>query len=536
MSQGQRITMMRQLVIFILILFSVSILSNAQNVTIKSPQYFKSPIREGHELFPDSLVFPQDAEEIHIPDIGMIGRFEDYGFTNLKKVSFGNIDYMPGGLFCNNSTIEEIEFNGMIGHFDCSLVINCPNLRKIVFHGPISSTGGPGFAHNCPKLDTVLFEGAVVNFGLGLFPGQLCPRLGNYTNHGAFLDVYNDSLTPKATLDQLRNDSRLISDLVRIAQWQAEVLTAKNPDWMRAWQYQNARVLLPVLEELNNEKSVVLKRAMEFAWNLGDEVKTDLDILKESPAYQRDTIQKPEFVYAQPSDSLLRLTRERFNLDSIAGDGNDISRIKNLLYWVHNNITHDGSNGLAPGPRNLRNTYECSKRDSCGYNCRALAICLTEALLAEGIPARYITCESKKWDTDNDCHVICVAWSESLGKWIWVDPTFAAYITDENGLLLHPGEVRYRLQNDLPFILNSDANWNNQSQQDKKYYLDEYMAKNLYIMSANILNQAEPEGETSHFVGKVAAIVPINSNYNNAHIITTDDEWFWSAPNNVNAH
>ena len=55
-------------------------------------------------------------------------------------------------------------------------------------------------------------------------------------------------------------------------------------------------------------------------------------------------------------------------------------------------------------------------------------------------------------------------------------------------------------------------------------------------MSANILNQAEPEGETSHFVGKVAAIVPINSNYNNAHIITTDDEWFWSAPNNVNAH
>lgn len=282
---------------------------------------------------------------------------------------------------------------------------------------------------------------------------------------------------------------------------------------------------------LNNEKSAVLKRAMEYAWNLGDDVKTYLDILKESPAYCQDTVQKPEFSYAQPSDSLLRLSRERFNLDSIAGNGDDISRIKNLLYWVHNIITHDGSNGLAPGPRNLRNTYDCAKRDSCGYNCRALAICLTEALLAEGIPARYITCESKKWDSDNDCHVICVAWSESLDKWIWVDPTFAAYVTDENGLLLHPGEVRYRLQNDLPLILNSDANWNNKYQQDKEYYLDEYMAKNLYIMSANTLNQAEPEGETSHPVGKDAAIVPIKSNYNNAHIITTDDEWFWSAPN-----
>lgn len=502
----------------------------ADNVIIKSPGYFKNPVRDGRVLFPDSLVYPSDAEEIQIPDIGMIGRFENYGFTNLKKVSFGNIDYIPGGLFRNNNTIEEIEFNGLIGHFDCTLVANCPNLRKIVFHGPISSTGGPGFAHNCPKLDKVIFEGAVVNFGLGLFSEQLCPQLDNYTNRGAFLSVYNDSLTPKATFEQLKNSPALISDLERIAEWQAEVLTAKDSGWLRAYQFQSAKKLLTILEQLNNEKSIVLKQAMEYAWNLGDEVKTDLDILKDSPIYKRDTIQKPEFVYIQPSDSLLRLSRKRFNLDSIAGNGDDISRIKNLLYWVHNNIPHDGSNGLAPGPRNLRNTFDSSKRDSCGYNCRALAICLTEALLAEGIPARYITCESKKWDTDSDCHVICVAWSESLDKWIWVDPTFAAYVTDENGLLLHPGEVRYRLQNDLPIFLNEDANWNNCETQDKEYYIDEYMAKNLYIMSTNTLNQAEPEGETSHKVGYVVALVPLDSNYTNAHIITTDDDWFWKAP------
>ncbi|MDE6300869.1 MAG: transglutaminase-like domain-containing protein [Muribaculaceae bacterium] len=502
----------------------------ADNVIIKSPGYFKAPIRDGHELFPDSLIFARDAESIHIPDIGMIGRFENYGFTNLKKVSFGNIDYIPGGLFWNNKTIEEIEFNGLIGHFDCSLVLNCPNLRKIIFHGPISGTGGPGFAHNCPQLDSVIFEGAVVNFGLGIFPDQLCPKLANYINNGAFLAVYNDSLTPKTTLDHLRNNPAIISDLERIADWQAEVLTATDPGWMRTHQYKNAKILLPVLEQLNSDKSIVLKKAMDYAWNLGDEVKTDLEILKESPAYKGDTIQKPEFVYAQPSDSLLRLSRERFNLDSIAGNGDEISRIKNLLYWIHNNIEHDGSNGLAPGARNLRNTYDCSKRDSCGYNCRALAICLTEALLAEGIPARYLTCESKNWDTDNDCHVICVAWSESLGKWIWIDPTFAAYVTDENGLLLHPGEVRYRLQHDMPLILNDDANWNNRYKEDQEHYLDEYMAKNLYIMSANTLNQAEPEGETIHNKGKVVALIPEGSNYTNAHIITTDEEWFWAAP------
>ena len=533
MGQGQRITMIRQFVIYSLMLFSSSILSDAETVTITSPEIFKFPLRDGHELFPDSLVYPKDAEVIQIPEVGMIGRFNDYGFTNLKKVSFDNIDYLPAGLFVGNNTIEEIEFNGLVGHFDCDLVAHCPQLRKIVFHGPVSSTGGPGFVYDCPQLDSVIFESAVVKFDLGMFPEQLCPKLSNYTNRGAFLAVYNDSLTPKTTLDQLRNNPRIISDLERLAEWQAEVLTATNPDFMRAFQYSSAKELLPVLKQLKSDKSIVLERAMEYAWNLGDDVKNELEILKESPAYGRDTVDKPGFVYAQPSDSLLRLSRERFNLDSIAGNGDDISRIMNLLYWVHDNITHDGSNGLAPGARNLRNTYDCSKRDSCGYNCRALAICLTEALLAEGIPARYITCESKKWDTDGDCHVICVAWSESLGKWIWVDPTFAAYVTDENGLLLHPGEVRYRLQNDLPLILNSDANWNNKWTQDKEYYLDVYMAKNLYIMSANTLNQAEPEGETSHSVGRAAALVPIGSNYSNAHIITTDYDWFWGAPGNV---
>lgn len=522
--------MKRQFIVFALTLLSSNVFLSAETVIIKSPDYFKSPVRDGHVLFSDSLEYPRDAESIRIPDIGMIGRFENYGFTNLKKVTFGDVDYLPGGLFMNNNTIEEIEFNGLVGHFDCTLVSGCPNLRKIIFHGPVSSTGGPSFAYNCPQLDSVIFEGAVVNFGLGVFKDDSCPKFDNYTNHGAFLNVYNDSITPKATFEQLQDSRSLISDLERIAEWQSEVLTAKDPGWMRAWQYRSAKELLPVLKRLKSDKSAILERAMEYAWNLGDDVKTDLEILKESPAYKRDTVQKPEFAYAHPSDSLLRLTRERFNLDSIAGDGNDINRIKNLLYWVHDNIPHDGDNGLPSGPRNLRNTFDCSKRDSCGYNCRALAICLTEALLAEGIPARYITCESKKWDSDNDCHVISVAWSESLGKWIWVDPTFAAYITDENGVLLHPGEVRYRLQRDMPLFLNDDANWNNMYAESKEEYLDEYMAKNLYIMSANILNQAEPEGETTHTVGKVAALVPAASNYDNAHIITTDDEWFWKAP------
>lgn len=85
-----------------------------------------------------------------------------------------------------------------------------------------------------------------------------------------------------------------------------------------------------------------------------------------------------------------------------------------------------------------------------------MAMMLTEALLAEGITARYLTCQSKDYANDNDCHVITVVWVASLGKWVWVNPTFAAFVTDENGLMLYPGEVRYRLQKDLPPVLFPD--------------------------------------------------------------------------------
>ena len=515
---------------FLLFIFGGISIIFAEDVVIKKPNSFDAPIRDNYTLFPDSLVYSSEAEVITIPDVGMIGRFGDYGFKNLKKVSFGNIDYVPSGLFQWNNTIEEIEFNGHVGHFDCTLVAHCPNLRKIVFRGPVSSTGGPTFAYDCPQLDSVIFENVVVRFNLNIVPTAECPKLEEFTNHGAFLNVWYENLSPKATAEQIKADSKLIKGLEDLAEFQSEVLTANDPKWMRKWQYFNAKELLPVLEQVNAEKAVMLKDAMDYAWNIGDDVKTELEILKESPGYQKDDLQKPKLVYAQPSDSLLRLSRERFNLDSIAGKEDDISRIKNLLYWVHDNIEHDGHHDFPQGPRNMRNIYDSSKRDSCGYNCRALAISLTEALLAEGIPARYITCESKQWDTDYDCHVICVAWSDSLNKWIWVDPTFAAYVTDENGILLHPGEVRYRLQNDLPLILNDDANWNHREKQTKEGYLDHYMAKNLYIMSINTINQAEPEGETDHPKGQYVSLVPLNSNYTKGDIVTTDDEWFWQAP------
>lgn len=508
-----------------------AITASAESVVIKNPGTFENPVRDGYAVFPDTLYFDRDAEEITFPDMGAFVNLGDYDFPNLRKVVINNVDYMPGSSFWAMRNLEEIVVNGRVGHFDCVFAGGCPNLRKIVFNGPVSSTGGPSIHYACPQLEKVEFNGLVVALGLEFMPQDMSPRLREYTINGAVIKAYSDSVAP-AGADEIRSNPRMMAQMKELAKWQSEVLTASCDNrWMRKTAYEGARTLLPMLDSLGCVATAdSLKAAMDFAWNRGDEVKTMLDILKESPAYAADTIKKPDFAYVLPSDSMLTATRLHFNLDSIAGTGSDVERIKNLLYWVHDNIRHDGNNGLPKGPRSLQNIYYSARRDSCGWNCRALAIALTEALLAEGIPARYLTCESKKWDSDQDCHVICVAWSESLNKWIWVDPTFAAYVADENGLLLHPGEVRYRLQNDLPLVLNADANWNNEYFETKEDYLEDYMAKNLYIMSANLLNQAEPEGMSAHKQGYAAALVPAGSNYSAAYVITTDEDWFWQAP------
>lgn len=100
----------------------------------------------------------------------------------------------------------------------------------------------------------------------------------------------------------------------------------------------------------------------------------------------------------------------------------------------------------------------------------------------------------------SDYHVINIVWSDSLNKWVWMDPSFAASVTDENGLLLHPGEVRERLRRDLPVQLNEDANWNHETIQTVDCYLSE---RRIGVVSGRI----EPESFCGRFANRYMYIL-----------------------------
>ncbi|MCW3123236.1 MAG: transglutaminase protein [Flavipsychrobacter sp.] len=252
----------------------------------------------------------------------------------------------------------------------------------------------------------------------------------------------------------------------------------------------------------------------------------------------------PAFSYQSANDPNLVALKNGFNLDSIAGSGSDVSQIINLMEWVHYLIPHDGSKGN-PQVKNAMGFISECKRDKKTLNCRGLAILLNEVYLAKGFSSRFVTCLPKD-TTDNDCHVITMVWAPSLKKWLWMDPTFMAYIMDEDGNLLSIEEVRNRLVNNKPLLLNPDANRNHGVTQTKDNYLGYYMSKNLYKLECPVSSEynyeTRAEGKTRAYVQLLPGTTPpkpaIVHDGHGVDLYTTyftnNPKSFWAAPVGTN--
>lgn len=270
-----------------------------------------------------------------------------------------------------------------------------------------------------------------------------------------------------------------------------------------------------------------------------------LEILKGAKEFNLlDNREIPEFTYQEKDNSNLVALRKGFKLDSVAGTGNnEVSKILNVLHWIHRIIPHDG-NSENPQIKNAMSLLTVCKNDNRGLNCRGLATVLNECYLSLGIKSRFITCLPKD-PNDTECHVINMVYSNDLKKWLWIDPTNDAYIMNEKGELLSIEEVRERLITDKPLILNPDANWNFKSSTVKEEYLYNYMAKNLYRLECPINSEYDLETIQKGKEMTYLQLIPIDypkqkpdktENKNDKSGITiikyntNNPEIFWKAP------
>jgi hypothetical protein len=243
---------------------------------------------------------------------------------------------------------------------------------------------------------------------------------------------------------------------------------------------------------------------------LFNQVPDYLDSLRKGKKYNlTEKRELPKFTYQEMNHPELVSLRRKYKLDSIAGTASEVQQMINLMHWVHNTIQHDGQHDI-PKIKNADNMIQACKDTSRGLNCRGLSITLNEFYLAMGFKSRYVTCMPRELEFE-DCHVINMVYSNDLKKWIYLDPTNNAYIMDEKGTLLSIEEVRQRLIEKKPLILNPDANWNNLEATDPTYYLTYYMAKNLYRIQCPISSEYNFETKSPNKTLEYIELLPMNA-------------------------
>jgi hypothetical protein len=219
-------------------------------------------------------------------------------------------------------------------------------------------------------------------------------------------------------------------------------------------------------------------------------VPDNLEILKNAFLYDyNDTRKLNKFTYKPMEDTGLVAIRNTYNLDSVVGTGNEISQIINLLHWVHDNFPHNGS-VETPQCKSMLDLMTKSKKEHIDLNCGILADVMKSCYLSMGFKSRRVVCLPKD-SNDIDCHSINAVYSYTLNKWLWIDPTNDAYVMNEKGELLSISEVRERLINNLPLVVNQDANWNHKTSVIKEEYLYNYMAKNLNALLCYVKGEGE---------------------------------------------
>ncbi len=260
-----------------------------------------------------------------------------------------------------------------------------------------------------------------------------------------------------------------------------------------------------------------------------------LSVLKSSPEYAFEPTQGyPNLTYQDPAnDSLIEL-RTAYDLDTVAGAGDDLSKIFNLLRWAHQSLRHDGAR-VGPEQENSLSILQYHDEAGNGVNCVMMAIVLNEAYLAMGLKSRVIHGNARDWVFNGEWHAFNAVYSYTLNKWVFIDPTNQAYFTDDNGTPLSVAEIRDFLRRDIPLHLNDDADYNG-SPLDAGDYVH-YLSKNLYRFSSTVHSAFGnywmfhlPEGaDRAYFhldpANEAQQGLGVATNY-----FTSNPDYFWKQP------
>ena len=157
------------------------------------------------------------------------------------------------------------------------------------------------------------------------------------------------------------------------------------------------------------------------------------------------------FSYAGLPDDNLRKLRDRYDLETIAGQVSETDQIINLTRWV-SQLTGHADNPDIPKELNAFNVIRLANDEHMLINCHMKTVILNEVFLAMGFCSRstHLFPHSRE---EEESHYITSVYSRTLGKWILMDPDFGVYVTDEKSNILGVAEIRSRLIAGEPLVV-----------------------------------------------------------------------------------
>ena len=249
----------------------------------------------------------------------------------------------------------------------------------------------------------------------------------------------------------------------------------------------------------------------------------------------------PDFTYQSHNDSVLQKLLYELHLEQLEKQENEVTQIIELMKWVNQRIEHDGSNFIKNTETlNILDYYD---KTGNGVNCRAVSIVLNDIYLAFGYKARIVSCLPHE-DYDTESHVTNLVYSESLDKWLFMDASFSAYVTNKNGLILDHSEIRDALINEKPLFVKGGLLHNGVPYGGgQEVYLKKYMAKNLFRFSSPLESEygyecsddekvfvvLNPDGYKNDLIDYNKTLT---SDFNRNSFFTQNANVFWEKSNN----
>jgi len=202
--------------------------------------------------------------------------------------------------------------------------------------------------------------------------------------------------------------------------------------------------------------------------------------------------------------------KNKYELDKISGNSDDLSKALNILFWLCEHTYHNGAytNHVPPNALDLLE-FSFDKGESGGINCKNLAYILTECLLSIGLPARTVFIYPFSYE-DLDNHVVTHVYIKSIAKWIMLDPTWCGYFSDEDGNILNLIEIQNTFANNHDIYINDAFSHNGKKlakNTEQVQWYKRYMAKNMFYFKINEIGTFEQDN-----IGRDLHVCPENFN------------------------